>query len=246
MHRIAAISVVFFLPCMCQAQERSTPRRPNILWIVAENIDLDLRCYGAKDVKTPNLDGLARDVVLFTRVLATAPVCAPSRSAFMTGMSQTTTDTHNMRSHRDDDFRLPPGVRPLTHWLGDAGYSTFNIGMILRWLVGTKKLDLNFVREGPIFQSDDWGELKKKQPFFVMINTPEVEYDIYDRKTASKPRVPWVGENEHPQIARPGEVTPPPYFPDHPIAREEWARYLNSVSGLDVRVGKILDALKAD
>jgi N-sulfoglucosamine sulfohydrolase len=247
MNRIIAIGSFLLLPCICLAQEKGkSPRRPNILWIVAENIDHDLGCYGAKHVKTPNLDRLAREGVRFTRVFATAPVCAPSRSAFMTGMYQTSTDTHNMRSHRDDDFRLPPGVRPLTHWLGDAGYSTFNIGMILRWLVGTKKLDLNFVREGPIFQSDDWGELKKKQPFFVMINTPEVEYDIYDRKTASKPRVPWVGENEHPQIARPGEVTPPPYFPDHPIAREEWARYLNSVSGLDVRVGKILDALKAD
>jgi N-sulfoglucosamine sulfohydrolase len=229
------------------AQEKTRPtRRPNILWIVAENIDLDLGCYGAKHVNTPNLDRLAREAVRFTRVFATAPVCAPSRSAFMTGMYQTTTDTHHMRSHRNDDFRLPPGVRPLTHWLQDAGYSTFNIGMILRWLVGTVKLDLNFVNEGPIFQSDNWAELKKKQPFFAMINLPEVEYDIYDRKTAQKKRVEWVGEKEHPRIAKPDDVTPPPYFPDHPIAREEWARYLNSVSGLDRRVGIILDALKSD
>lgn len=225
---------------------KAPTRRPNILWIVAENIDLDLGCYGAKHVHTPNLDRLAASGVRFTRVFATAPVCAPSRSAFMTGMYQTTTDTHNMRSHRNDKFRLPPGVRPLTHWLQDEGYATFNIGMILRWLVGTVKLDLNFVNEGPIFQSDNWADLPKKQPFFAMINTPEVEYDIYDRMSAKKVRVEWVGEKEHPQIAKPNEVTPPPYFPDHPLAREEWARYLNSVSGLDVRVGKVLDALKAD
>ncbi len=164
----------------------------------------------------------------------------------MTGMYQTTTDTHHMRSHRNDDFRLPAGVRPLTHWLQDAGYSTFNIGMIGRWLVGTVKLDLNFVNEGKIFQSDQWADLKKKQPFFAMINTPEVEYDIYDRKSAKKARVEWVGEKEHPQIAKPEKVELPPYYPDHPVAREEWARYLNSVSGLDLRVGKILDALKTD
>src|SRR6266852_8749803 len=120
MNRIVAIGIgiLLILPCACPAQQKGKPaRRPNILWIVAENIDLDLGCYGAKHVKTPNLDRLAREGVRFTRVFATSPVCAPSRSAFMTGMYQTTTDTHHMRSHRDDSFRLPSGVRPLTHWL---------------------------------------------------------------------------------------------------------------------------------
>lgn len=244
---LLTLGLALLAPMVGHAQEKpKLPRQPNILWIVAENIDLDLGCYGAQHVQTPNLDRLASEGVRFTRVFATAPVCAPSRSAFMTGMYQTTTDTHPMRSHRNDQFRLPPGVRPLTHWLQDAGYSTFNIGMIRRWLVGTVKLDLNFVNEGKIFQSDLWADLKKKQPFFAMINTPEVEYDIYDRKSAQKARVEWVGEKEHPLIAKAGEVTPPPYFPDHRIARQEWARYLNSVSGLDLRVGKILEALKTD
>jgi arylsulfatase A-like enzyme len=58
--------------------------------------------------------------------------------------------------------------------------------------------------------------------------------------------VEWVGEREHPQIATPENVTPPPYYPDHPITRQEWARYLNSVSGLDRRVGWVLDQLRAD
>jgi len=218
-------------------------KRPNILWIVAENISLDLGCYGAQHVQTPHVDRLAREGVRFTQVFATSPVCAPSRSALMTGMYQTTTDTHHMRSHRNDDFRLPPGVRPLTHWLQDAGYTTFNIVRTGDKVVGTGKLDLNFVNEGEIFQSDQWAELRKKQPFFAMINTPEVEYDIYDRKCAQKERVPWVGENDHPPIAKPDEIPLPPYYPDHPIARAEWARYLNSVSGLDLRVGHILAAL---
>ena len=92
----------------------------------------------------------------FTRVFATNPACAPSRSAFFTGMYQTTTDTHPMRSHRNDAFRLPAGVRPITHWLRDAGYFTANIKTIGDRSVGTGKLDLNFVNEGPIYQSDDW------------------------------------------------------------------------------------------
>ncbi len=219
---------------------------PNILWIVGENFKLDLGIYGAKNVHTPNLDSLARNGLRFTHVFATSPVCAPSRSAFMTGMYQTSTDTHNMRSHREDDFRLPEGVRPITHHLQDAGYFTANITHIGDKEVGTGKLDLNFVNEGPIYQSDDWEALKENQPFFAQINTPEAEYDIYDRKSAEKDRVRWVGEEWHPQIATIENVSPPPYYPDHPITRAEWARYLNSVSGMDVRVGWILDKLRQD
>ncbi len=54
----------------------------------------------------------------------------------------------------------------------------------------------------------------------------------------------WVGEREHEPIAKPEDVTPPPYYPDHKIVREEWARFLNSVSGIDRRVGTILSALE--
>lgn len=232
--------------CWVSAAGQAAPPRPNIVWIIGENIALDLACYGERLVRTPHLDRLAAEGVRYTNVIATSPVCAPSRSAFMTGMYQTTTDTHNMRSHRDDDFRLPSGVRPLTHWLQDAGYFTANVKQIGDRVVGTGKLDLNFVNEDPIYASDDWDELKSHQPFYAQINTPEVEYDIYDRKTASKERVPWVGEEEHPQIATAENVTPPPYYPDHPLVREEWARYLNSVSGIDRRVGWIMEALERE
>ena len=233
----------------CQStpkQDSAASTRPNILWIVAENFKLDFGCYGAKNVHTPNIDALAANGIRYTRVFSTSPVCAPSRSAFLIGMYQTTTGTHHMRSHREDDFRLPTGVRPITHRLQDSGYFTANITHIEDKEVGTGKLDLNFVNEGPIYQSKDWSALKNNQPFFAQINTPEAEYDIYDRKSASKPRVKWVGEEWHPKIATAENVSPPPYYPDHEISRQEWARYLNSVSGMDVRVGWILDQLKKD
>ncbi len=225
----------------CLAAER----RPNIVWLVAENIGLDLGCDGEKLVRTPRIDRLAAEGLRYTRVFATGPVCATSRSAIMTGMYQTTIDVHHMRSHRDDDFRLPPGVRPLTHRLQEAGYFTANIKTIGSLVVGTGKLDLNFVNEGPIYQSTEWDALPKHQPFFAQINLPEVEYDIYDRQSARKERVEWVGEREHPQIATPENVNPPPYYPDHHVTRQEWARYLNSISGMDRRVGQVMDALRA-
>ena len=229
-----------------EAPPDAPPSRPNILWIVGENLALDLGSYGQKNVHTPHLDALAANGVRYTSVFATSPVCAPSRSAFMVGMYQTSTDTHHMRSHRDDDFRLPAGVRPVTHWLQDAGYFTANITHAGGREVGTGKLDLNFVNEGPLYQSDDWAALKDNQPFFAQINTLEAEYDIYDRKSAEKPRVLWVGEDWHPKVATPDNVSPPPYYPDHEITRQEWARYLNSVSGMDVRIGWVLDQLKED
>ena len=228
------------------SQQVATHSPPNILWIVAENFKLDFGCYGAQNVHTPNIDRLAINGIRYTRVFSTSPVCAPSRSAFMVGHYQTSTGTHHMRSHREDNFRLPEGIRPITHWLQDSGYFTANIKYIGDKEVGTGKLDLNFVNEGPIYQSEDWSALKENQPFFAQINTPEAEYDIYDRQSAQKSRVKWVGEDWHPKIATAENVTPPPYYPDHEITRQEWARYLNSASGLDVRVGWILDQLKED
>ncbi len=224
----------------------NAPARPNILWLIGENIGHDLGCYGERLVATPHLDRLATDGVRFKRVFATSPSCAPSRSAFFTGVYQTTTDTHAMRSHRDDDFRLPAGIRPITHWLKDAGYFTANIKTIGYRTVGTGKLDLNFVNEGPIYESEDWKALAAHQPFFAVVNSPELEYDIYDRQSAKKDRVEWVGEREHPQVATADNVKPPPYYPDHPIARQEWARFLNSVSGIDRRIGWVLERLQAD
>jgi arylsulfatase A-like enzyme len=226
----------------------TTPRLPNILWLIGENLSHDLGCYGAKDVHTPNLDRLAAEGVRYTRVFATNPACAPSRSAFFVGLYQTTTGTHPMRSHRDDAFRLPEGVRPVTHRLRDKGYYTANIKTVGTNSVGTGKLDLNFVNEGPIYHegSSDWSNLKSRQPFFAVVNAEENEYDIYDRKSAEKPRVEWVGERLHVQHAKPETVTPPPFYPDHPVVRQEWARYLNSVSGMDLRFGKVLAQLRAD
>ncbi len=233
---------------LCQPCFVTAASKPNILWLIGENLSHDLGCYGAEGVSTPHLDRLAREGVRYTRVFATNPACAPSRSAFFTGHYQTTTDTHPMRSHRSDGFKLPEGVRPITHHLRDAGYFTANIKTVGGHSVGTGKLDLNFVNEGAIYHenSDRWETLHSHQPFFAVVNAEENEYDIYDRKSVEKERVEWVGELLHTRHAKPGSVTPPPYYPDHPVVREEWARYLNSVSGMDQRFGKVLDQLRAD
>jgi len=134
----------------------------------------------------------------------------------------------------------------MTQRLQDVGYQTANVTHIADAVVGTGKLDLNFVNEGQLYQTKLWSEIDTSKPFFAQFNMPEAEYDIYDRKSAEKKRVVWVGEEWHPKVATPENVTPPPYYPDHPIVREEWARYLNSASGMDRRIGWILEQLKSD
>jgi hypothetical protein len=76
------------------AGDDGAPPRPNILWIVAEDMGPELGCFGTSQVHTPHLDRLAAQGVRFTRAFTTAPVCSASRSAFMTGMYQTTIGAH--------------------------------------------------------------------------------------------------------------------------------------------------------
>jgi arylsulfatase A-like enzyme len=149
--------------------------RPNILWLVAEDFGPALRCYGTTQVQSPNLDRLAAWGVRFTRAYTTAAVCSASRSAFMTGMYQTTIGAHNDRSHRDDGYQLPRGVRLISDRMRDAGYFTLNISRLPASLgfAGTGKTDQNFHVAKRPFDSDDWSDLKMRQPFFAQINFQE-------------------------------------------------------------------------
>ena len=127
------------------------------------------------------------------------------------------------------------------------GYLTGSIKKMGKQVVGSGKLDLNFVNEGRIFESTNWDEIKKGKPFFFLqVNTPEAEYDIYDFRTNRPERIKWWGEEEHVQYAKPESVVPPAYFPKHKTSNEEWARYLNSVSNMDRRVGVVLKELQKE
>jgi len=217
------------------------PARPNILWIIAEDLGPDLACFGAQQVWTPRLDSLAREGVRYNRFYTTAPVCSPSRSAFMTGMYQTSIGAHNHRSHRNDGYRLPPGVDVITDHFRRAGYFTANIRDLTgdpeeTFYRGTGKTDWNFTYEGEPFDSDRWADLKSHQPFYAQINFPETHRGR-----------DWDESHLHiDRTADPDRVHFPPYYPDHRVTREDWAQYLNTVMALDKKVGYVLDRLAED
>ncbi len=226
------LSAVALAACLapCAARAEAAPR-PNILWLIAEDIGPEaLGSSGAPQAATPNLDRLASQGVRYTRFYS-GQVCSASRSSFMTGMYATTIGAHNHRSHRDDGYKLPDGVRVLTDWMRDAGYFTANLVRLPPpcGFRGSGKTDWNFTYEGNPFDSADWDDLKTHQPFYAQVNFQETHRTF-----------------RGPKRADPAKVRIPPYYPDHPVTRQDWAAYLDAASALDRKVGLVLAQLESD
>ena len=197
--------------------------RPNFLWIYGEDLSPDLGCYGTPAVATPNIDHLAEEGTRFTNAFVTCPVCSPSRSALITGTYQTHFDAHNHRSNREKPLR--DDMKLITDSFREAGYFTCNSPGPPYNRRG--KTDFNFQRNQP-FDGIDWREREEGQPFYAQINIP-------DTHRVFKP------DPERP--INPDDVELPPYYPDHPLTRKDWALYLESIQILDRKVGEILKRL---
>lgn len=225
----------FLLSSATTVQEKPLPNlRPNIIWILSEDISTELACYGTAVVQTPVLDQLAKEGIRYTNAFTTAPVCSPSRSAIITGMYQTSIGAHHHRSHRDDGYHLPAPVKPITDYLRQAGYYTVNVKTAAPGVATPTKTDFNFITDHPVFDGTDWSQRKTGQSFFAQITIDETH-----RGKAWKTVV-----KEHEPHIKPEDVVLPPYYPDHPVARADWATYLESIQLMDSYVGKILQRLK--
>src|SRR5215475_1850830 len=100
-----------------------TPR-PNFLWLTWEDIGPHLHCFGDEYSSTPFFDRLATRGCVYTNVWASAPVCAPARTAIITGVCPTSTGAEHMRSMT----RMPAGWKMLPGYLREAGYYCTNNG----------------------------------------------------------------------------------------------------------------------
>ncbi|MBD3268382.1 sulfatase-like hydrolase/transferase [bacterium] len=222
----SSASLALLLGSIAEAKEK-----PNILWIIAEDFCPELGCYGNRFVHSPNIDNFAKQGVKFTNAYTAAPVCSASRSGFMVGAYQTTTGAHHHRSHRKNmDYPLPGGIKVLTHVFREGGYFTANIKKGISGAKGSGKTDWNFSTQNA-FDTSNWDDLKPNQPFFAQINFPETHRSFTKNK-------------DNP--VDPAKVELPPYYPDHPAVRKDWALYLDDVSHLDRKVGAVLDRLEQD
>lgn len=206
---------------------RAAADRPNILWIVSEDNNPYLGCYGDKLAKTPTLDSLAKTGVLYENCFSQAPVCAPSRFTLITGMYATSCQPAN---HMRASGKVPPEMRGFPAYLRQAGYYCTN----------NAKTDYNV----PINMNDAWDESSKKahwrhrpedKPFFAVFN-----FEVTHESSL------FGGYRPLPDGTDPSAVRIPAYCPDTPETRADRALYYDQHRRLDEQVAALLAQLKQD
>jgi len=193
--------------------------RPNILWLVSEDTTTTLACYGDTTAPTPTIDKLAREGIVYERCF-TQPVCAPSRATLIAGMYAICSGpAHHMRAQG----KIPDWLKGFPAYLREAGYYTSN----------NAKTDYN----SPINVKEAWNECSRKahwrnraagQPFFSVFNH-EVTHESC-----------LFPEKEEPTVD-PTKVRVPPYQPDTPEIRADWARHYSRIAKMD---GQLAEKLK--
>ena len=229
--------------------------RPNVLWFVVDDMSANFSCYGEKTIRTPAVDQLAEDGLLFTRAYATSPVCSTFRSALITGMYQNSIGSHHHRSGRGEHrILLSEGVRPIPELFQKAGYFTC-IGSGLprhdyRSLSTSKqkrgKTDYNFDWDAKMYDSHDWAGRKKQQPFFmqVQLHGGKLRGASEDGYKALATRL-----KKQTSLGLPtshSKVILPSYYPRDPIMLNDWAAYLDTVRITDWHVGQVMKRLKKE
>ena len=215
------------------------PERPNILWVSFEDTNPYYGCSGDPVVKTPNLDRLAAEGCRWPNTFSTCGVCAPARSAIITGVYCTSAGTHQMRTTHGNKYTpemptpysavVPHYVKCFTEYLRAAGYYCTNC----------TKTDYQFA--APFTAWDELSETAHwrnrpdpDQPFFAVFNLGKThESGMWPEKC---PEV----------TVDPDAITVPPYFPDTPKVRAAMARMYTNIEYNDTLLGEYLQQLEED
>jgi arylsulfatase A-like enzyme len=217
---LVTIAIVF-APLTPRHADAETQKRPNFLWIVSEDNDPFLGCYGDKFAHTPNLDRLAGEGVLYLNAFANAPVCAPSRSTLLTGMYASTLGTQHMRSR----YRVPADFQPYCRYLEDAGYYCMNPGKTDYNIAGDDKAIWNAGRS--------WKDAPAGKPWMLVLNSAITHESALH------------GSVVHPEYLKEA-FTLPPYHPDTPEIRSNWVEYYHDMTKMDAWAGALIDKLERD
>lgn len=198
--------------------------RPNILWLTCEDNSVDwVGCYGNPYAETPNIDKLASEGFQYMHCYANAPVCAPSRSTWITGVHAISMGTHPMRSR----YPIPHGtIKYYPDLLKEVGYYCGNV----------TKTDYNIGGrdDGSAWDTKkvEWDTLKVRQPFFMVINNTK----SHESKAFGD-----VNNTTH----SPDDVRLAKYHPDIPDIRKNYAHYHDQMKKMDADIGEVLAMLEA-
>jgi arylsulfatase A-like enzyme len=219
-HRILVIAAIL-IPGTCFGQGAPV-KRPNVLWITCEDMGPHLGCYGDSYAVTPHLDALAKKSLRYKRVWSNAPVCAPARTTIITGIYPPSTGAHHMRSL----VPLPGDVALFPVLLRRLGYYCTN----------KIKEDYNLLADGATWDMSSakahFKNRKPNQPFFAVFNF-EITHESQIRK------------RPHKLVHDPARAPVPPYHPDTPEVRHDWAQYYDNITTMDEMVGQLLAELEA-
>lgn len=201
--------------------------RPNVLWLVSEDSNPYLGCYGDPLAHTPTIDRLAKEGVLYERCF-TQPVCAPSRFTLITGMYAATAGP---AEHMRAKGKIPAWLKGFPALLRDAGYYTTN----------NAKTDYN----SPINIKEAWNESSHQAhwrkrpdpalPFFSVFNH-EVTHESCLFPTKDLPLT-------LPPTDR-AKVRIPPYQPDTPEMRDDLGRFYDHIALMDAQIAAKLKELE--
>jgi N-sulfoglucosamine sulfohydrolase len=217
----------------------------NVVLLVADDLGLQLGCYGDKKVRTPNLDRLARDGVRFTHAFAAVSSCSPSRSTLYTGLHTHTSGQYGL-AHAEHNYHTRDGIPSLPGLLGKKGYRTGIVGKVHVRPRSVYPFDVEILKdpgddrdvarlaEGARRFFRDCGD----RPFALVVGFPDPHRSAGG--FGNEKKYPGVTEVAY----KPGDVTVPSFLPDRPEARRDWAGYCQAVSRLDQGVGLVLDALR--
>ena len=208
---------------MPRAQAGERDERPNILWLTCEDIGPHLGCYGDAYAHTPNIDAFASEALRYDVAWSNAPVCSPARTALITGMYPPSLGAHNHRSWVD----MPEDAVMFPALLRAQGYYTTN----------NVKEDYNARPGDDVWDesSDEahWRNRGEGQPFFAVFNST-LSHGGQIRQRTDLP------------YHDPAEAPLPPYHPDTPEFRRDWAQYYHSITRMDEWFGEMMEELRAD
>lgn len=225
--------------------------RTNVVVIVADDLGLQLGCYGDPVAKTPNVDRLAAAGTRFSRAWCTTASCSASRSVILTGLYNHATG-HYGHAHGEGHFSTYETVRSLPAILAGAGYRTCLVG---KYHVAPEYIypfettrqqgtqgGRNSVRMAE--NARDWIAENDDRPFFLYFCPTDPHRAGGGADFANHAENPQFYPGIQPVEFRPQDIPVPRWLPDRPEVRRELAEFYRSVARLDVGIGTLIDALK--